>query len=105
MSLALNSVLLFFAGAFLCNAIPHLAAGLRGELFPSPFAKPPGRGNSPPVTNFLWSSLNLAAGLALLLMRPPVAFSAAGFIALAFGWLALGIFCARHFGAVRRQKD
>ena len=29
----------FAAGALLCNCIPHLTAGLRGERFPSPFGK------------------------------------------------------------------
>jgi hypothetical protein len=37
---------LFFAGAFLCNAIPHLAAGTMGMPFPTPFARPRGIGNS-----------------------------------------------------------
>ncbi|WP_212741939.1 hypothetical protein, partial [Sphingomonas sp. 1F27F7B] len=27
-------LVLFLGGALLCNAIPHLAAGLRGEPFP-----------------------------------------------------------------------
>jgi hypothetical protein len=49
----MNSVALFFAGAFLCNSIPHLTKGLQGEPFPSPFAKPPGKGNSSPLVNFL----------------------------------------------------
>ena len=44
METELNYIALFFAGAFLCNAIPHLVAGLQGQPFPSPFAKPPGRG-------------------------------------------------------------
>jgi hypothetical protein len=44
----------FFAGAFLCNCIPHLACGLRGETFPTPFANPRGKGPSAPMVNFLW---------------------------------------------------
>lgn len=39
----------FFAGAFLCNALPHLAAGLQGRPFPTPFATPHGVGDSPPL--------------------------------------------------------
>jgi hypothetical protein len=96
-------IALVFAGALLCNAIPHIAAGLRGEPFPTPFAKPHGVGHSAPLTNFLWGSLNLAAGLALLLWRLPAAGSA-GWIAVAFGWLAIGVFCARHFGRVRAGR-
>ena len=44
---------MFLAGALLCNSIPHLAAGLRGEPFPTPFGRPPGEGKSPPLVNFL----------------------------------------------------
>ena len=44
----------FFAGAFLCNAIPHLASGLKGETFPTPFATPRGVGNSSAMLNFFW---------------------------------------------------
>ena len=36
----------FFGGAFLLNAIPHLAAGSMGRASQSPFAKPPGEGLS-----------------------------------------------------------
>jgi hypothetical protein len=36
----MNYVAPFFLGAFFCNAIPHLANGLRGEPFQTPFAKP-----------------------------------------------------------------
>ena len=55
-------VALFFAGAFLCNAVPHLVAGLQGQPFPTPFARPRGIGNSPPVVNFLWGLFNLLVG-------------------------------------------
>jgi hypothetical protein len=37
---------LFIAGAFLCNAMPYLTSGLQGTPFPTPFAKPPGVGDS-----------------------------------------------------------
>ena len=33
---------IFFTGAFLCNCIPHLCAGLQGMPFPTPFATPRG---------------------------------------------------------------
>jgi len=42
----------FFAGALLCNSIPHLACGLRGETFPTPFANPRGKGPSAPYREF-----------------------------------------------------
>ena len=37
---------LFFGGAFFINAIPHFVEGISGRKFPSPFAKPPGLGDS-----------------------------------------------------------
>ncbi len=96
--------LLFLAGALLCNSIPHLAAGLRGEPFPTPFAKPRGIGHSSPVTNFLWGTANLAGGVALLLWRLPVVERDIGLAVAAAGWLALGFYCSRHFGAVRAAR-
>src|SRR5947209_18959266 len=60
----------FFAGVLLCNCIPHLACGLRGEPFPTPFAKPRGIGHSSSLLNFLWGSLNLFVGGSLLSLFP-----------------------------------
>jgi len=56
----------FFGGAFLCNALPHLTRGLCGSAFPTPFARPPGRGLSPAWLNVLWGLFNLVAAYALL---------------------------------------
>jgi len=42
----MSYAVIFFAGAFLCNCIPHLCAGLQGMPFPTPFAKPRGIGKS-----------------------------------------------------------
>jgi hypothetical protein len=52
----------FFGGAFLMNSVPHPVNGVSGRSFPTPFAKPPGKGLSPPVVNVLWGVLNLAIG-------------------------------------------
>ncbi len=99
------TLLLAFLGAvFLSNALPHLAAGLRGEAFPTPFARPHGVGMSSPLVNFLWGSANLLAGLLLG--------SAAGvrvaltpvFAAAIVGFLLMGAFSSIHFGRVRRGK-
>jgi hypothetical protein len=56
----------FFAGAFLTNAVPHFIKGVTGEPFPTPFAKPPGKGLSSPVVNVLWGLLNFAIGFAFI---------------------------------------
>jgi hypothetical protein len=86
-------VLSFIAGALVCNAIPHLTAGLRGEWFPSPFTAPRGIALSPPEMNVLWGSANLFIGL--LLFRHPAWL---GFVP---GFVVAGWFLAKNFGKVR----
>ena len=56
---------LLLAGAFSANAVPHFVNGISGEPFPSPFADPPGFGDSSPLTNVLWGSANMAVGYLL----------------------------------------
>jgi hypothetical protein len=56
----------FFSGAILANAIPHFFQGVSGNKFPTPFAKPPGRGLSPAYVNVLWGALNIIIGYVLL---------------------------------------
>jgi hypothetical protein len=55
----------FFAGLFLCNGVPHFVKGICGDRFPTPFAKPPGRGLSSATLNTAWGMGNFAAGLLL----------------------------------------
>jgi hypothetical protein len=55
----------FFAGAFLANAVPHFVQGICGNRFPTPFAKPPGKGLSSPSLNVVWGLLNLVVGYML----------------------------------------
>lgn len=94
----------FGAGMFLCNCIPHLAAGLQGRPFPSPFASPPGRGDSPPVVNVLWGLVNILAAAWLLSYAPASMGINEGFLAALAGALVLGIYVALHFGAVHRKR-
>jgi hypothetical protein len=98
----MNYVTDFFAGAFLCNCLPHLLSGLQGAPFPTPFAKPRGIGNSSPLVNFSWGSLNLLVGISLL-CRHPLALTFSPDLAVWFaGFLALGIPLSLHFGKVRQ---
>ncbi len=57
----------FFAGLFIANTVPHLIHGVSGDVFPTPFSTPPGKGPSSPVVNTFWGLFNLAVGY--LLMR------------------------------------
>ncbi len=60
-----NYLSCFFAGAFLTNSIPHFIHGLSGDRFPTPFAKPPGKGLSLAPVNALWAIFNIAIGFTL----------------------------------------
>ncbi|MGV1794800.1 hypothetical protein [Rhizobium sp. A37_96] len=95
----------FFAGAFLCNCLPHLTAGLQGTPFPTPFAKPRGVGNSSPLVNFLWGGFNLAVSLALGKIAGVELGVNGTCIAAAAGALVLGTYLSLHFGKVRSAAD
>ena len=56
----------FFAGMFFANVVPHFVHGISGDCFPTPFARPPGKGLSSPTVNVIWALLNLAIGYILL---------------------------------------
>jgi hypothetical protein len=89
----------FFGGAFLCNAIPHFVSGVMGRPFQSPFAKPPGEGLSTSTVNVLWGFFNLAVAYLLLVRVGDFELrSTAHVTALGLGFLAIGVFGARHFG-------
>jgi hypothetical protein len=60
-----NYLACFFAGAFLANVVPHFVHGISGDRFPTPFARPPGRGLSSPTVNVVWAWVNLVAGYLL----------------------------------------
>ncbi len=91
--LVVHFFLSLLAGAMVCNSIPHLAAGLRGEMFPSPFTVPRGSGPSSPELNVIWGSINLFIGL--FLFHHPVWF---GFIP---GFVGFGWFLGKKFGQLR----
>jgi hypothetical protein len=96
----------FFGGAFLVNAIPHFLSGVLGRPFPSPFASPPGKGNSSPVVNVIWGSFNFA--IAYLLVDRVGDFNfhqTYCVIALGAGGLLMGIQLASWFGSVVRGQS
>jgi hypothetical protein len=89
----------FFGGAFLANALPHLGNGISGRAFQSPFAKPPGVGESSSTVNVLWGFFNLAVGY-LLVFRVG-SFNLRGTldaVALGAGILVMSLMLARAFG-------
>lgn len=60
----ISCLLCAIAGAALFNALPHLLSGISGRAFPTPFASPPGKGQSSATTNVLWGFANLIAAYA-----------------------------------------
>lgn len=89
----------FFGGAFLVNAVPHFTSGVSGHRFPTPFASPPGKGQSSPTANVLWGSVNLAVGYFLVchvgefhLRRIP------DVLVLGAGGLLMAVMLSRAFG-------
>ncbi len=98
----MSYLLLFLAGLAACNAVPHLAAGLRGEPFPSPFATPRGRGPSSPLVNGLWGAFNLAVALALGTAGLGLPVTPGPWVFMAGFALAAGVMSWR-FGEVRRS--
>ncbi len=56
----------FFGGAFLINAVPHFVSGVTGHPFPTPFASPPGQGESPAMVNVLWGTFNFVVAYLLI---------------------------------------
>ena len=55
-----------FSAFCLVNGIPHFIQGVCGHRFQSPFARPPGIGESSPLVNVLWGSFNFLLGYLVL---------------------------------------
>jgi hypothetical protein len=98
-------LLQFVSGLFLANGVPHFVQGISGHWFQTPFASPPGVGESSPTVNVLWGFLNLAIGFALLFAFAPKGSDVVAEWALVgLGALLMALFCARHFGLVRTRR-
>jgi hypothetical protein len=87
----------FFAGAFLANAVPHFVHGVSGDRFPTPFARPPGKGLSSPTLNVAWALLNIVAGYFLLRGGSALRGAGAESAALVAGAASISLFSSVHF--------
>ncbi|GAC68418.1 hypothetical protein GS4_15_00680 [Gordonia soli NBRC 108243] len=91
------------AGSIAANVVPHLAHGITGRPFPTPFANPPGVGDSSAVLNLIWATVNafgavtLFAGVRHHLDEPRVRASAA------VGAVVSGAAVRAYFRSVRRH--
>jgi hypothetical protein len=93
-----------FAGAFLANGVPHFVQGICGNTFQTPFASPPGVGESSAIVNVVWGFFNLVVAAVLLrvffpMLPPP----AADCIATAVGFIGMASWLANHFGKLRKS--
>lgn len=89
----------FFGGAVFVNAIPHFVNGVSGRPFPSPFSKPPGRGESSSTVNVLWGTFNFVVAYLLICRVGP--FRRHSLIDLGVfcvGGLVMALMFARGFG-------
>ncbi len=92
----------FFAGAFLVNGVPHFVSGITGKRFQSPFASPPGVGESSPLVNVIWGLVNFLAGYALIFGVGEFAWGLTrAALMVAVGALVAAVFLAGYFGRIR----
>jgi hypothetical protein len=96
----------FFAGVFLVNGVPHFVHGISGQAFQSPFARPPGVGESSPIINVLWGSFNFIVGYALLKSFGGVTLALnLDTLLVVIGALSTALSLSWHFHRVRHKAD
>ncbi|MBW4039999.1 MAG: hypothetical protein HIU91_14265 [Acidobacteria bacterium] len=88
-----------FAGMFLANAVPHFVKGICGDAFPTPFAKPPGKGLSSPLVNVVWAIFNGCVGAELFRVGRVSSGSAAVVVVFVAGITAISVMLSVHFVA------
>ena len=93
----------FFVGVLLVNGVPHFVHGVSGKPFQSPFASPPGVGESSALVNVFWGAFNFIAAYALLAY---VGFFSFGLnltsMLIVGGGLGMAAILAVHFEKVRK---
>ena len=98
-----NYVACFFAGALLANGVPHFVHGISGDRFPTPFAKPPGRGLSSPTVNVVWACINLVLGYVLIRAGKVSSENYGTLIALLAGIVFISTAMSFHFSGKMRE--
>lgn len=94
-------VALFFGGAFFSNAIPHFVQGVSGNKFPTPFAKPPGRGLSSATLNVVWGLINFIIAFVLLKESDADTGNLLSVMVFFLGFLAISLMSSNNF----QKKD
>jgi hypothetical protein len=98
-----NYLAVFFSGAFLSNAIPHLVNGVSGDKFPSPFSKPPGKGLSSSTTNTLWGGFNIIIGYLLFKAGKTDLYNCTDAIIFFVGFMAMALMLSSSFKTKHKE--
>jgi hypothetical protein len=101
----MSSLIYFFSGAFFINGLPHFIQGICGNTFQTPFATPPGVGESSSVANVIWGAFNFLVSYAFFVYAGPFSL---GFnldaISFILGCFLLAVILSMHFGKIRKNK-
>jgi hypothetical protein len=96
----------FASGLLITNGIPHFVNGISGRKFQSPFASPPGVGESSPLINVIWGMVNFVLGYLLL---TGVGNFAGGIsldsVLFGLGSILMALILSFHFGRIRAVKN
>jgi hypothetical protein len=94
----------FIGGAVLANGVPHFVNGISGRPFPTPFARPPGIGESSSRLNVIWGFANFVVGYILLSLWKVAPRPDGDLVVIVAGILFAGVMLAQHFGRVRAGR-
>lgn len=92
-----NYLACFFSGVFLANVVPHFVQGISGNKFPTPFAKPPGKGLSSSVVNVVWALFNFLIGFLLFNRENIAAYRPVTYIVFFAGIAVMSVMLAIRF--------
>jgi hypothetical protein len=96
----------FAAGLLLTNGIPHFVNGISGRRFQSPFASPPGVGESSPIVNVFWGLVNFILGYLLLAgLGDFTGGLTLDSLVVGVGVILMALILAWHFGRVRADQE
>ena len=99
-------LLQFVSGLFLANGVPHFVQGISGNRFQSPFATPPGVGESSPLINALWGYANLRSARCFFGSSSLAEIARwSGWILVGLGILMMAVMLSTHFGKVRSHTS
>jgi len=87
----------FWAGMFFSNFVPHFIKGVSGDFFPTPFAKPSGKGMSSPAVNVAWALFNLVVACLLFKVSKISTDNYLAVLICFIGFAFLSFFSAKNF--------